>query len=126
MRFLADESCDFAIVRILRKAGHDVLAVAESFSGAPDSEVIKLAVSQKRIVLTEDKDFGQLVYAHGQKTLGVIFLRFPFSAREIIAKEVVLLVKAQKERLIGSFVVVQPGKIRISQIPGGIAYGTLV
>ncbi len=84
MDFLADESCDFAVVYALRKAKHDVLAVAEITPRAADSEVIKLALRQKRILLTEDKDFGQLVYAHGQRSLGVIFLRFPVSVRDEI------------------------------------------
>lgn len=58
MRFLADESCDLAIVRALRAAGHDVLGVAEVSQGADDELVIDLAVREERILLTEDKDFG--------------------------------------------------------------------
>jgi predicted nuclease of predicted toxin-antitoxin system len=54
--FLADESCDFAVVRALRTAGHDVVAVAEISRGAEDSSVVDLAVRQRRILLTEDKD----------------------------------------------------------------------
>ena len=126
MRFLADESCDFAVVYALRKAKHDVLAVAEITPRAADLDVIRLARKQKRILLTEDKDFGQLVYASGQKALGVVFLRFPVSARDIIANDMVMLVEEQKEKLFGSFVVVQPGKIRISRMPGGLVDGTLV
>ena len=61
MRFLADESCDFAIVRALRAAGHDVRAVAELSPRADDPEVIRLAASEQRILLTEDRHFGQLV-----------------------------------------------------------------
>ena len=119
MRFLADESCDFIVVKALRAAGHDVLIVSEIAPRAEDSEVIELALKEKRILLTEDKDFGQLVYAHGQKTLGVIFLRFPFSARQQISGEVSNLVKQKGESLVGCFVTVQPGRIRISHIPGG-------
>ena len=126
MRFLADESCDFAVVYALRRAKHDVLAVAEISPRAADSDIIKLATKQKRILLTEDKDFGQLVYAAGKKSIGVVFLRFPVSARDIIAKDMVNLVAEQKEKLFGSFVVVQPGKIRISRMPGGLVNGTLV
>jgi predicted nuclease of predicted toxin-antitoxin system len=118
MRFLADESCDFAIVHALRTNGYDVLAVSEITPRAEDSDVIRLAVHEKRILLTEDKDFGRLVYSHGQKTLGVIFLRFPTSVRKQIAKDVVKLVKRQGERLIGSFITVQPGRIRITHVPG--------
>jgi predicted nuclease of predicted toxin-antitoxin system len=117
MRFLADESCDFAVVRALRRAGFDVLCISESTPRAEDSEVIGLALREERILLTEDKDFGRLVYSHGQETLGVIFLRFPTFARKQISRDVVDLVKQQGEKLAGSFVTLQPGRIRISHAP---------
>jgi predicted nuclease of predicted toxin-antitoxin system len=117
MRFLADESCDFGIVHALRAGGHDVIGVSEISPRAQDSEVIRLAVREKRILLTEDKDFGRLVYSHGQKTLGVIFLRFPTSVRKEIAKDVVKLVRQQGEKLAGCFITVEPGQIRISHAP---------
>ena len=81
MRFLADESCDHAIVRALRDAGHDVGAVTESYAQAPDSEVVDLAVSDARVLLTEDKDFGQLAFAHGIPSFGVVLLRYPAGVR---------------------------------------------
>ena len=116
-RFLADESCDFAVVRALRRAGFDVLCISESSPRTEDSEVIRLALHEGRILLTEDKDFGRLVYSHGQDTLGVIFLRFPNFARREISRDVLNLVKQQGEKLVGSFVTVQPGRIRISHTP---------
>ncbi|MFQ6003477.1 MAG: DUF5615 family PIN-like protein [Candidatus Zixiibacteriota bacterium] len=119
MRFIADESCDFVVVQALRADGYDVLCVSEITPRAEDSEVIRLALHEKRILLTEDKDFGQLVYAHGQETLGVIFLRFPASARKRISKDVVRLIKRQGEKLTGCFVTVQPGRIRINPSLGG-------
>ena len=118
MRFLADESCDFAVVRALRSAGHDVVAVSEFSPGAEDAQILHLASQQQRIVITEDKDFGQLVFAFGKNTQGVIFLRYPSSVRLKIAKEVVNLVKRYGEKLTGRFTVVQPGRIRIGQTPG--------
>ena len=118
MRFLADECCDGALVRALRSGGHDVLSVAEITPRTEDSQVIKLALRERRILLTEDKDFGRLVYAHGEKTIGVIFLRFPASARRHIARDVLRLLKQHGEKLKGSFVTVQPGRIRISHAPG--------
>ena len=63
LRFLADEGCDFAVVRALRSAGFDVLAIAEVAPRADDSDIIDLAAGESRVLLTEDKDFGQLVYA---------------------------------------------------------------
>jgi predicted nuclease of predicted toxin-antitoxin system len=54
MRFLADESCDFAAVHALRASGHDVIAVSDVARGAEDSVVIELARSERRVLLTED------------------------------------------------------------------------
>jgi len=58
LRFLADESCDFAVVRALRDAGHDVYAVSEEMSRSIDETLIAQSAADQRILLTEDKDFG--------------------------------------------------------------------
>jgi hypothetical protein len=63
--------------------------------------------------ITEDKDFGQLVYSEGKATAGVLLLRFSAPARAVMARSVVELVKQQGPRLTGRFVVVQPGRVRI-------------
>jgi predicted nuclease of predicted toxin-antitoxin system len=81
MRFLADESCDFRVVRALREAGHDVMAVIEIAPGSDDAAVIDMAAREGRVFLTEDRDFGQLVYAAAKATAGVILLRFPTAVR---------------------------------------------
>ena len=60
MRFLADESCDFAVVRALREAGHDVAVVRELSPGVADEVVIDFAVRENRILLTEDKILDSL------------------------------------------------------------------
>ncbi len=116
MRVLADESCDFAVVRALRRAGHDVTAVVEALPGAPDDEVIRLALSEQRVLITEDKDFGQLVHAAGGSLVGVVFLRFPAVARAELAATVVELFAKHGAGLPGRFAVVQPGRLRISQV----------
>jgi predicted nuclease of predicted toxin-antitoxin system len=63
MKFLADESCDFVVVRALRKEGYDVLAVCEMAPSMADMDVIQLAGKGKRVLITEDKDFGQIFYS---------------------------------------------------------------
>ncbi|MDH7486446.1 MAG: DUF5615 family PIN-like protein [Anaerolineae bacterium] len=55
MRFLADESCDFAVVRALRAEGHDVFAVCEAMRRSDDGELIEQAYREQRILLTEEK-----------------------------------------------------------------------
>ena len=119
MRFLADESCDYGVVRGLRAAGHGVRAVSELSPRATDTEVTALAAREARIVLTEDRDLGQLVYAHGQPTRGVIYLRYALALRRQIARDIVTLVTQRGETLAGCFVVMQPGRVRISRAPEG-------
>lgn len=115
MRFLADESCDFAVVHALRRSGYDVSSVAESVRGADDSRVIELARSEQRVLLTEDKDFGQLVFAAARRTAGVILIRWPANARGNLAAAIVATVADMKDRLVGAFVVLEPGRLRVSR-----------
>jgi predicted nuclease of predicted toxin-antitoxin system len=115
MRFLADESCDFRVVRALRAAGHDVTAVIEAAPGADDAAVIDMAMRGRRIFLTEDADFGQLVYAAGKPTAGVILLRFPTATRTNLPVFVSNVVAEHGEKLRERFVVLQPGRIRFSK-----------
>lgn len=118
MRFLADESCDFAVVRALRAAGHDVAAIAEDRPGLTDRDVIARAESESRIVLAEDKDFGQLSFSAGGGSVGCILLRFPAGVRASLGADVVQLVEALGDRLLCSFVTAEPGRTRITRLPG--------
>jgi predicted nuclease of predicted toxin-antitoxin system len=114
MRFLADECCDFAAVRILRAHGHDVLAVSEFQQRSVDKDLMDLALAGNRILLTEDKDFGWLVFAGRVDSPGVILIRFPASARSLLPEAVLKLVAEHASQLEGAFVVLQPGTARIS------------
>jgi predicted nuclease of predicted toxin-antitoxin system len=114
MRFLADECCDFAAVRILRANGHDVLAVSEFQHRSVDKDLMDLALAEDRILGTEDKDFGWLVFVGRMDSPGVILIRFPASARRLLAEEILKLVSEYASRLVGAFVVLQPGEARIS------------
>ena len=117
IRFLADETCDFAIVQALRTAGHDVVAVADFARGSEDTVVVEAAGSQRRILLTEDKDFGQLVFAAARANTGVVLIRWPVSARGALGAAMVGLVAAHGDSLMESFVVVEPGRVRFSRSP---------
>jgi len=115
--FLADESCDFAVVTALRSAGHDVSAVVEISPRAKDPAVLALARSEARVLVTEDKDFGSLAYAGGHETAGVVLIRFPGDARSGLGEAVVTVVTELGERIKGAFVVIEPGRARISRPP---------
>lgn len=116
MRFLADENCDAAVVAALRKAGHDVALVRERCPAAEDLVVASLALNEKRILVTEDKDFGFLAQAISAAKIGVILLRFPTRARTQLAGTVVSTVARLGSQLDGAFVVIEPGKVRISKL----------
>lgn len=115
MRFLTDENCDFAIVRALRDAGHDVITVKDTAPGASDETVIRMTLDEDRILVTEDRDFGRLVFASDMDSPGVLYLRFPASARQTMVDTVVDLVARENTHLARCFVVVQPGRIRITE-----------
>jgi predicted nuclease of predicted toxin-antitoxin system len=61
MRFLADESIEKPVVDELRRSGHDVLSIQERSPGVDDDTVLQLAVNDNRILITSDKDFGELI-----------------------------------------------------------------
>ena len=104
---------DFAVIRSLRSEGYDVVAVSESFPSAPDIEVLRIAAENNRILITEDKDFGEWVFSHGKKMKGVLFIRFPGNARSKLGKTALLLIEKHGKDLIHSFTVMEPGRVRI-------------
>jgi predicted nuclease of predicted toxin-antitoxin system len=76
-----------------------------------------LARSEGRILLTEDKDFGLLAFAGGQQSTGVVLIRFPGNPRSQLGRAVVDLAGELGESLTGAFVVLEPGRARISRLP---------
>ena len=115
LRFLADESCDFAVVRALRANGYDVLAVGEYMRRSDDRDLIEQSYRENRILVTEDKDFGWLVFASHAVSAGVILIRYPNNLRSTLGQSVLQLVEQYGGELVNAFVVVQPGQVRFSR-----------
>ena len=115
--FLADESCDFTVVRALRSAGHDVKAIVEEYPGAPDKKVMRIGIEEGRILLTEDKDFGRMAFAGAGGSKGIIFIRFPMQARSAFPETILSFVNQAGDKLRGAFAVVEPGRMRLTSIP---------
>ena len=113
LRFLADGSYDFGVVRALRAEGHEVIALSEITTRTIDSEIIAQSYSEQRILLTEDKDFGQLVFASQADSAGVILIRYPGNARKSLQEATVQFVQERGNEIRNSFVVMQPGHIRV-------------
>ncbi|MDQ1340500.1 MAG: hypothetical protein QG567_1657 [Campylobacterota bacterium] len=70
---VADENINFKIIKKLRESGFDVYSIMEECGGINDEDVIDVAKEKRAILLTEDSDFGEWVFAHGIK-ISALFL----------------------------------------------------
>lgn len=113
MKFLVDESVEFPVVTYLRSQGHDVVAVAEDFPSTADADILASAWQQERILVTNDRDFGELVFFHELPHRGIIFFRLP--RQDVLSKieRLDTLFTKFKKRLFDHFVVVKEDSIRI-------------
>jgi predicted nuclease of predicted toxin-antitoxin system len=76
VRFLLDQHIDARILLYLSEQGHDVTRVARHYpAGLPDREILATAYRERRILVTQDRDFGELVFVHLLPHAGVILLR---------------------------------------------------
>lgn len=116
MRLLADENLPRAAVEALLRAGHDVVWVRLSSPGLCDTDVLAQAIRENRILLTFDKDFGDLARAT-MPGFGVILFRIRLSKPADIAKKLVDLI-ATRDDWVGHFSVVEPGRIRMRALGG--------
>jgi predicted nuclease of predicted toxin-antitoxin system len=111
--FVADESVDQQIVERLRKEGHDVWYIVETDPGASDEDVLNMAKRGGAILLTADKDFGEMVFRQRRITEGVVFIRLAGLSQKRKAEIVASAVKKHGEELLRAFSVITPGGIRI-------------
>jgi len=77
MRFLADENVEAGIVALLRAEGHDVLHISETAPGVRDERVLQQARAERRVLLTNDKDFAALTFLQRLASTGIVLLRMP-------------------------------------------------
>ena len=94
-----------------------MLAISEVSPGATDEQVLEHALNERRVLITEDGDFGELVYGRGRSSAGVILLRFPSALGRTKSTTVVAAVAKLCSRLKDTFVVVEPGRVRVSARP---------
>lgn len=116
MKFLGDENLDWQIVERLRLDGHEVLYVVEMQPGILDDEVLDLANNEGAILLTSDKDFGELVFRLRRIATGVVLIRLfglsPDERSEIIANAI----NQHADELLRAFTVISLKSIRIRKM----------
>ncbi|MGQ9532471.1 MAG: DUF5615 family PIN-like protein [Desulfotomaculales bacterium] len=118
MKFLADESVDRQIVARLRQAGHTVLYVAEMGPGILDEAVLYTANREEALLLTADKDFGELIYRQRRLALGIVLVRLAGVPPAEKADVVLSVIGNYGSKLPGSFTVITAKAVRIRRLPG--------
>jgi predicted nuclease of predicted toxin-antitoxin system len=113
MNLLADEGVDKPIVEQLRQDGHDVLYVAEMEPSIPDEIVLQRANEHQALLVTQDKDYGELVYRRGLVHLGVILIRLAGLLPETKARIVSKVLAERASEMPDAFTVISPGLVRI-------------
>ncbi len=113
MRFLANENFPGAAVKLLEAAGHDVIWVRTAAPGTSDADVLAWAVREERILLTFDKDFGELARASPLPAkCGVVLFRMPMPKPADAGQRLADLIAARDDWA-GHFSVVEPGRVRM-------------
>jgi predicted nuclease of predicted toxin-antitoxin system len=119
MRWLADECVAASLVALLRADGHDVLYVAEAAAGLGDADVIALALREQRLLLTEDKDFGDLVFRRERAVPGVVLMRIDADNARLKAARLSAVIDRYGEGLFGRYMVIEEGRFRSRRLWSG-------
>lgn len=115
MKFVVDECSGPALARWLRSLGHDVISVFDDIRGADDTDIPALAQREERIVITNDKDFGDLVYRQQRAHCGIVLLRLSDSRSAAKIAAVERLLEHQAMSLSDSFIVVSDRGTRVNR-----------
>jgi len=113
MRLFADESVEREIIQSLRQAGHEVTSVAEIQPGITDDQVLNKARQADVPLLTNDKDFGALIFLQHRLSSGVLLLRLPDMKPYKKADLLKAIIKQHSKELSNAFIVVTEDEIRI-------------
>lgn len=116
LRLLANENIAGDVVEALRRAGCEVAWIRDDAPGSPDAVVLSRAVAEQRIVLTCDKDFGDLAFhANLPANCGIILLRLSSASPAALAAQVVGVLMSRTDWA-GNFAVVEVHRIRMRSL----------
>ena len=119
MRILANENFPFDAIEALRADGHDVAWIRSDAPGSADEQVLARAQAESRILITFDKDFGELAFRFGlPAACGIILFRISAPSSAHIARSAVAALK-QRNDWTGHFSVIEDRRIRMTALPKG-------
>jgi predicted nuclease of predicted toxin-antitoxin system len=112
MRWMADENLERPIIERLRENGHDVATVHPANAGDLDAVLLARSVQERRILVTNDKDFAELTFLQQKASAGIVLVRLPRLRTPDKAERVLEVIEEQGERLAGVFTVIEERSIR--------------
>lgn len=112
-QIIADESVDFRIVIALREAGLTVYSVAEELPSLSDTSVLSIACDKQGLLITEDKDFGELVFRLQLPHRGILLIRIQEAKYKV--NSVTTAIQEHYEEMINRFSVINDNKLRIKE-----------
>ena len=116
MKFLANENVAGDAVVALREKGYDVVWIRTDAPGSNDADVIARAMAEQRILITFDKDFGELAFrSRLPAACGIVLFRIPASSSASVATAVVAAIEARTDWS-GHFSVIDENKIRMREL----------
>jgi predicted nuclease of predicted toxin-antitoxin system len=119
MRLLANENVPLGTVRLLRQAGHEVVSMSEEAPGLDDAAVLAQARGARQVVITFDRDYGELIYRDGLPSpAGVLYCRFRPRNPEDAAVRLLHVLGDPMLAITGSFVVIEREQVRVRRLPG--------
>jgi predicted nuclease of predicted toxin-antitoxin system len=117
VRFLANENIPSDAVAALRAAGHDVAWVRTERPGSTDDDILAWAAQERRILVTFDKDFGELAWQRAlPEACGVVLLRIPMPRAAAVGETLAGMLTARDDWA-GHFSVIEPGRVRMRPLP---------
>jgi|ERR1019366_1317453 predicted nuclease of predicted toxin-antitoxin system len=113
IKFLANENFPFPSIKLLRDKGFEVLSIGEKYSGISDEQVLKIAVEKKLVILTFDRDYGELIFKYMKENPpAVIYFRTKGEHPTDSGKILIDLLQKPEFQLIGFFTVLEETGIR--------------
>lgn len=113
MRFLVDECTGLAVARWLREQQHDLFSVYEEARGMSDEAIIRQALAENRVLIANDKDFGEKVYHEGYLHRGNVLLRLEDERASGKIAAIRRLLDGYGDRIVNRFVVVTDTQVRL-------------
>ena len=114
-QFVVDVGVGKAVEKFLSQKGYDIVCIRDIDPRMPDEKILEIAVQQKRVVLTMDKDFGELVYNSGLPHKGVLLLRLEQENASAKVRVLSQILVDYIQDLEDHFCVYQKGNLRIKK-----------